>query len=150
MTTTLIDDEILALLAVSPFHLYDAGAVATPNAIFEGYPQADETEKIIAVPLPYLVYVTTPGFDNDLRQCGDVAGRVLEFQIAAIGEAQWQAKWALDHARAVLSRRRLGRALIRRSPDNLYVRRESEFTRPDGGPLFHGVDRYAVAISTQG
>lgn len=146
MTTTIVDDEILTLLAVSPFHLYDPSVTATVNAIFDGYPEADETEKVISIPLPYLVYVTTPGYDNDPRQCGDVGGRVLEFQVTAVGRSQRQAKWALDHAREALSRKRLGRALIVRSEDNLYVRRDDEFTRPDGGPLFLGVDRYAVAI----
>lgn len=146
MTTTTVDDQILAMLDVTPFHLYVDGESPTANAVFEGNPQADEEAKIIAVPLPYLVYVTTPGYDRDARQCGDVGGRVLEFQVSAIGDTQWQAKWALDKARELLSRKRLGRSLIQRSPDNLRVRKDDDYTRPGGEPLFYGVDRYSVAI----
>lgn len=132
MTT---DDSLLALLN------------AVPNLnVYDGYVDVDPTSKVIDVPLPYVVFYSTPGYDNDERLCGGVAGRVVEFQITGIGGTREQAKWALDQARAALSRQRLATSLIQRLDDNAPVRREDAFTRPGGLPLFYGVDKYAVAV----
>lgn len=140
------DDGLLAMLDASPsLVLYD-GITATPNAIYDGYVEVDETLKVIAVPLPYVVFYSTPGRDNDERQSGQVAGRVVEFTITAVGVDRRQAKWILDKARDVLSRKRLDGNLIKRDDVNLPVDRSDEYTRPGGGPLFFGIDRYAVAV----
>lgn len=129
------DDDLLALL----------NAIANLDA-YDGFVEADETEKVISVPLPYVVFYSTPGYDNDERLCGGVGGRVLEFSVTGVGVDRWQAKWALDQARSVLNRRRLNGNLIRRSEDNESVRREDTYTRPGGDPLFYGIDKYAVAV----
>lgn len=133
MTT---DASLLALLKAVP-HLN----------VYDGFVVTDASAKVVSVPLPYVVFYSSPGYDNDERQCGGVGGRVVEFQITAVGESREQAKDALDKARSVLSRKRLNGNLIRRSDDNQQVRRDDDFTRPGGGPLFYGVDRYAVAVS---
>ena len=128
------DSDLLALLE------------AVPNLnVHDGYVDADETEKVISVPLPYVVFYSTPGYDNNERQCGGVGGRVVEFQITGVGGTREQAKWALDQARTALSRKRLNGSLIRRFDDNQFVRRDDDYTRPSGDPLFYGVDRYGVA-----
>jgi hypothetical protein len=127
------DSDILALLKGAGLNVHD------------GYVKADETAKVISVALPYVVFYSSPGYDNDLRFFG-AGGRVLEFQVTAVGATREQAKWALDKARVALSRQRLGDAVIRRSDDNAYVRRDDDYTRPGGGPLFYGVDRYGVAV----
>jgi hypothetical protein len=129
------DDDVLALLE------------AVPNLnVHDGYVDVDETAMVISVPLPYVVFYSTPGYDRDDRQDGRVNGRVVEFQVTGVGGTREQAKWALDKARGALSRQRLGDALIRRSDDNQYVRRDDDYTRPGGEPLFYGVDRYGVAV----
>lgn len=129
------DADLLALL------------VAVPNlTVHDGYVDADETLKVISIPLPYVVFYSTPGRDNDDRQSGAVAGRVVEFSITAVGETREQAKWALDKARTALSRKRLNGNLIKRADDNQFVRRDDDYTRPGNLPIFYGVDRYAVAV----
>lgn len=129
MTT---DSDILGLLADAGLNVYD------------GYIKVDETEKVISAALPYVVFYSTPGYDNDERFFG-AGGRVVEFQVTGVGATREQAKWALDKARDALNRQRLGTALIRRFDDNQFVRRDDDYTRPGGGPLFYGVDRYGVA-----
>lgn len=128
-------DDILAILD------------AVPNLnVYDGYVDADETEKVISVPLPYVVYYSSPGYDDDERFTGNVYRRVHEFQLTGVGSTREQAQWALDKARAVLNRKKLDGSQIRRSDDNQFVRRDDDYTRPGGGPLFFGVDRYGVAI----
>lgn len=129
------DDDLLALLR----------AVPSLN-VWDGDVEVDESAKVISVPLPYIVFYSSPGYDNDGRFCGDVGGRVLEFDIHGIGMDRNQAKWVLDKARAALSRKRLNGNLIIRAEANLPVGKEKTYTRPGGGPLFYGVDRYGVAI----
>lgn len=120
--------------------------IAVPNLnVYDGYVDADETLKVIAVPLPYVVFYSTPGYDNDPRFCGLVAGRVFEFSITGVAEDRNQAKWALEKARGALSRKRVNGSLVIRAVDNPYVRRDDDFTTPGGAPLFYGIDRYSVA-----
>jgi hypothetical protein len=128
------DDDVLAMLR------------AVPNlTVYDGSIDVDETEKVIKVDLPYVMFWSTPGYDNDVRQSGGVAGQVDEFQLTGVGEDRAQAKAVLQRARDAISRKRVGKGLIRRSLDNQPVRRDDDYTRPGGDPIFSGVDRYAVA-----
>ncbi len=141
------DTDLLAMLDASDTLVYideDAGDEGVVNGVYWGYLNVDEAAKVIDVPLPYIVYNSSPGMDANERFCGQVGGRVNEFDIKGVGASEQQAKWVLDEARKMLSRKRLGTSLIRRSPDNLNVRREDDYTRPGGAPLFYGVDRYTV------
>src|SRR5699024_903833 len=95
------DDELLALLRARP-HL----------TVYDGFVDVDESAKVITVPLPYVVFYSSSGYDNDARFSGQVGGGVLEFQITGVGGTREQAKWALDEAREVLSRKRLRGNLI--------------------------------------
>lgn len=138
------------MLDASPKLVYydeEVGGPMVPNAVYWGYLDVDETEKVINVPLPYVVFNSSPGYDNDARQDGRVGGRVLEFDIRGVGDSERQAKWVLDEARKVLSRKRLNGSLIQRSDDNQNVRRDDDYTHSGGAPLFYGVDRYAVATT---
>ena len=143
------DTDLLAMLDASSVLVYideEAGDPGVPNAVYWGHIDVDEAEKVINVPLPYLVFNTSPGYDNNERYCGDVGGRVLEFDLKGVGVSERQAKWILDEGRKMLNRKRLNGSLIKRSDDNLNVRRDDDFTSSGGGPVFYGVDRYAVAV----
>jgi hypothetical protein len=128
------DAAVLAILGTLPFDVY------------RGQVDADEDAKVIAVPLPYLVHWTSPGYDNDARFDGRANGRVLEFQLTGVGETAEQAKAVLDRARALINRKRIGIGLCRRDADNPIIRREDTYTRPGGRPLFYGIDRYSLPI----
>lgn len=143
-----MDDDILALLDTSSKLFvfdYETGDEGVAGSVYDGLVEVDETEKVILVPLPYIVFLSSPGYDNNERFDGNVGGRVNEFQLTGVGSDRRQAKWVLDQARAVLSRKRINGALIIRSDDNQPVRRDDDFSAPGGAPLFYGVDRYAVA-----
>lgn len=141
------DSDILAKLDASPVLVLVAeGKTGAANAIYQGFPAVDTTAKVITLALPYLVYVTSPGYDRDERFSGSVSGRVLDFQLTGVGQSATQAKWILDQARIVLNRKRLNGALIKRSPENQLARRDDDYTRAGGLPIFYGVDKYSVAV----
>lgn len=149
VATMSADTDLLAMLNASPTLVYineETGGVPVANAVYWGYLDVDESAKVISVPLPYIVYNSSPGYDRDVRQGGQVGGRVLEFDLKGVGATERQAKWVLDQARSVLSRKFLGGNLILRSDNNQRVRREDDYTRPGGEPLFFGVERYGVAV----
>lgn len=129
------DDDLIAMLRAAP-HL----------TVYDGDVDVDEEEKDILVPLPYIVYVSTPGYDRDERLGGQVGGRVLEFDLMGVGEDRNQTKDVLNRAREAVSRKYLNGNLIFRNDDNFRVRREDTYTRPGNEPIFYGVDRYSVAI----
>lgn len=143
------DTDLLAMMDASPTLVYideESGEPGVPNAVYWGFLDVDESAKVISVPLPYIVFNSSPGYDRDGRYCGQVGGRVSEFQLTGVGESERQAKWVLDEARKVLNRKKLGKSLIKRSDDNLKVQKDDDYTRPGGKPLFRGVDKYSVAI----
>lgn len=135
MAIVTVDDELLTLLR------------AVPNLnVYDGYVEADETAKVISVPLPYVAYFASTGYDNDERFCGNAGGRVVEFSLTGVGSTREQAMWALNKARTALSRKRIDGRLIRHDGSNVSVRRDDDYTRPGGGPLFYGIDGYTVAV----
>ena len=141
------DNDLLAMLDASPSLVFvPRGQPGVPNAVYDGYVDADEATKVISIPLPYLVFYSGTDRDNDSRQSGQVAGRVVIFQLTGVGETRHQAKWILGKARDVLSRKRLNGNLIIRDDDGQMVRRSDDYTRHGGLPLFYGVDRYSVAV----
>jgi hypothetical protein len=141
------DADILALLdASSTLTVVAEGKTGGINSVYQGFPAVDTTAKVVTLALPYLVFITSPGYDRDERYSGDVNGRVLDFQLTGVGQSMAQAKFVLDEARKVLNRKRLDGSLIKRSPDNALVRRDDDYTRSGGLPIFFGVDRYSVAV----
>lgn len=140
------DDSLLAMLDASPtLAVVPEGEAGGINAVYQGFPTVDTDAKVIALELPYLVYVTSPGYDRDERYCGSVGGQVLDFQLTAVGESEKQVKWILEEARKVLNRKRLGRALIKRRLDNDMIRPDENFTRPGGAAIFVCAEKYGVA-----
>lgn len=130
------DDDLLALLR------------AVPNLnVWDGYVDADETAKVISVPLPYVAFLSSTGRDWQEGFCGGVSGQVVEFQLTGVGSTRRQAKWALGKVRTALSRKRVNGELVVRSDVVEFVRREDDYTLPGGEPLFYGVDRYSVGVN---
>lgn len=134
-----VDPELIALLE------------AVPNLnVYDGHVTADETAKEISVPLPFVVYYSSLGYDVDERLGGRAGGRVTQFQVTYVGSTREQAQWAGEKARAALSRKRVTVSGTESSlimlRDSATVRRDDDYTRPGGDPLFYGVDQYEVAL----
>ncbi|MDN4174733.1 hypothetical protein QWY28_17360 [Nocardioides sp. SOB77] len=138
--TAEVDDQVLALLrAVEHLNVHD------------GYVQdSDETDKVIHAALPYVVFYSTPGEPNEAtRSVGSAPrGRIVEFQITFVGDSREQAKRAGQRAEDALDRQVVKIAgrdrRIRRTPDNVFVRRDDTWTGPDGLPLFFGATRFRI------
>lgn len=147
------DEAILALLDASPvLFLFDTaeGGVGEAGSVYDGSVEVDKAAKVISVPLPYIAYFSSLGYDHDERLGGRVGGRVKQFQLTGVGQTREQAGWVLERGREALSRKRpmvnsqpAGLILLR---DSMQVRRDDEYTRPGGKPLFYGVEQYEVAI----
>lgn len=127
-----VDEQLLALLESMTFIVYD------------GYVEVDETDKVITAPLPHAVFYSSTGEDTSRRLSGHVGGRIIDFQIMSIGSTREQAKWAADKSRDTLDRTPLNGSRIIHQVGQV-IRRDDDYTRPGGGPLFYGVDQYAVA-----
>lgn len=131
------DVELLALLAGDP-----------ALRVHDGSVDADETTKVISVPLPYVVFFSADDDESDERFSGNVAAGEVQFQVNYVGDSREQAKRAGKRARACLSRKRITvngkRSGLIHLDDSMIVRRDDVFTRPGGGPLFYGVDLYSV------
>ncbi|MDR6117271.1 hypothetical protein QE370_000455 [Aeromicrobium sp. SORGH_AS981] len=127
------DADVLALLRDVP-HLN----------VHDGQVDVDETNKVILVELPYVVFWSTSSRDRVVGFSGGARGRVEQFQLTGVGETREQAKAVLEKARAVLNRRRIAGGLCKRDDDNPSVRRDDIYTRPGGGPVFYGADRYTL------
>ena len=124
----------------------------TNLVVFDGHvTDSDDEAKTIGAPLPYVVYYSltqTPSVGDSLA--GTSGAQLQDFQVSFVGETREQADWARDKARSVLDRKQLtfaaGSRLVRRSDDGLGARRDDTWSRPDGGPLFVGADRYDVVV----
>lgn len=135
-----VDDAVLALLDAVPLLNWYDGEVT----------DSDGNEKTISAPLPYVVLYTSMGDPDGHSLAGAAGFTVQSFQINYVGLDRRQAKWASQKSRAALCDVRLvsvsRQPIIRLSEDdNLSIRRDDVWTRPDGGSLQFGVDRYSLA-----
>lgn len=136
-----VDDAVLTILRSiaddeAPLGVYDSDVTG-----------ANLETKVISVPLPYVVFYSTPGYGINPRMSGR-RGRAVEFTVNAVGISRDQAKWAGQRAEDGLDGRRIELVqprLIRRTDDNAYVRRDDTWTRPKGLPLFTDSRRYSIA-----
>lgn len=106
---------------------------------------------IVPYPVPYAVYYSSIGDDDNRRLSGDHARRSVFFSFTYVGLDRWQTKGAGERIRDELLSSRLvvpdytvGRTELLESQR---VRRDDEATREDGSPLFYGVDNYAVSLA---
>lgn len=134
-----VDTALLALLE------------AVPNLnVHDGYVSADKTTKVISVPLPYVVYYSSLGYDVDERQGGRPGGRAVPFRLGFVGATPEQTRAAGEKVRAALSRKRVTvdgkESGLIRLIDSDTVRRDDDYTRDGGLPLFYGADQYEVGI----
>jgi hypothetical protein len=152
--TSAFDAAVLSLLDASPKIVLwrnkntHAGDL---TVLYDGRVEdADEKNKTISAPLPYLVFHATPGRPVRPRLGRGSTMREGEFQITAVGSDRLQAKWASELAEGLLDETVIVTApgarprRIRRTDEDPYVTKDEAWTRPDGRPLFLVATRYAA------
>jgi hypothetical protein len=106
---------------------------------------------VITYELPYAVFYSNVGDDHSPRLDGRTSRRSVFFSVNYVGLTRDQAKWAGEKIRDALEGRRLvvpgHRVWLVDIQESQRVRRDDDAIRPDGKPLFYGVDNYAVSIT---
>lgn len=150
-----VDDVILARLgdpvAGQAYRYFrNSVGVTIHDGFFDARPA--EGQVIVTYPLPYAVFYSSVGDDDEetRRLRGNIPRESVFFSFTYIGLDRRQAKWAGERIRAQMKRWRPTVTGYKTEIVNLLesqrVRRDDEATRPDGAPLFYGVDNYAVGI----
>ena len=148
----IIDDQILAALKVAVPPVDVDGDGNLEDRVHDGFvPVADTDSNVITAALPYVAYFSSLGDDSNWRLAGYKARRSMFFQVTYVGASRAQAKWAGERQRAALADkvvtipgRRSWRVLLGESQR---IRRDDDAARPDGSPLFYGVDLYSLAVT---
>lgn len=134
-----VDDVVLAALE------------ATDIPVHDGFVQADNKGSRVEYPLPFVVYYSSVGDDGNPRLTGRNGRRSVFFQVTYVGKDRNQTKWAGEKVRDALQDRRFTvpghRSWLCQLEESQRVRRDDDVMRPDGSPLFYGVDNYALSIT---
>lgn len=140
-----VDNAVLVLLEATDIDVNDT------------FVDADNTSNIVTYPVPYLVYESSIGDDEQIeaaRLSGPGDKRSVFFSVAYIGEDRNQAQAAGERVRAAFRRQRVTGAGILASgfirlEESQRVRRDDDAIRPDGTPLYRGVDLYSVVVTPE-
>ncbi len=142
-----VDDVILARVtppALTEFKVHDGvfTAAAPP-----GQPA------VVSIPLPYAVFYSSIGDDDNRRLSSRERRRSVFFTFTYVGIDRRQAKWAGELIRGLILGDRFVVPGYNVWPTQLLesqrIRRDDHAVRPDGKPLFYGVDNYAVSVAPQ-
>lgn len=132
-------------------------APADPDAmiVHDGLVAVDNTSNRVAYELPYAVYYSSLGDDPESEENQRLTGRrgrrSIFWSITYVGGDRRQTKWAGQKIRDALAGRRVvvagHRSWLIGVEESQRIRRDDDAIRPDGSPLFYGVDQYAVSIT---
>lgn len=150
-----VDDVILARLGDPvPDHVYcyfrSSVGVTIHDGLFDARPPMGLV--VVDYPLPYAVYSSSVGDDDEdtRRLDARIPRESVFFTFTYIGLDRNQAKAAGERIRAQMKRWRPAVAGYKTEIVTLLesqrIRRDDTASRPDGTPLFYGVDNYAVGI----
>ena len=157
-----VDEALFELLEaaglwVPALHDDDPNAVAPEGAlvVHDGMAAADNSTKVVTYDLPYAVFHSSLGDEPESaaneRLTGDRGRLSVFFTMTYVGADRRQSKWAGQKIRDALRGRRpsvSGHRMWKVSvEESQRVRRDDDAIRPDGSPLFYGVDNYAVSIT---
>lgn len=134
-----VDDAVLAALEATGIDIHD------------GLVDVDNETNVVTYPLPYAVYYSSVGDDDNPRLSGRRGRRSVFFSLIYVGADRNQAKAAGERVRATLQDKAIPipghKAWLCRLEESQRVRRDDDAIRPDGSPLFYGVDNYALSIT---
>lgn len=136
-----VDDVVLPLLR---------SAMPTAEQVHDAQVTADNRTKVVTYKLPYLVYSSSPGDDNNRRGRRHTRRSVF-VALKYVGESREQVKWCVERIRPLLQDQRLIIPGHKSWPVNLEmstrVWRDDDAVRPDGSPLFYCDEEYGVPIT---
>lgn len=132
-----------------------AAIEATGLDLHDGLVEADNSSNVVTYELPYAVYYSSVGDDpptaENMRMTGQRGRRSIFFAITYVGLDRNQTKWAGEKIRAALQGKRFAIPGYRSWPvwleESQRIRRDDDAIRPDGSPLFYGVDNFAISIA---
>lgn len=138
-----VDDVLLARLRATGVPIHDSEAqVTTKNA---------DGKYVISYPLPYAVYRSNLGALGNPRFTGRKRRTSVYFDLTVVGIDRNQVKWAGEKLRAVLVGRRIPvpgfNSFLCDLEESQRIWRDDDSVRPDGKPLFYGVDMYAMSVT---
>lgn len=159
-----VDEALFAMLEaagmwVPALHEDDpAAAPADPDAmvIHDGLVAVDNETKVVSYELPYSTFYSSLGDEPESEENQRLDGRrrrtSIFWSVTYVGADRRQAKWAGKKIRDAWSGRRVvvdgARSWLIQVEESQRVRRDDDAIRPDGSPLFYGVDNYSVSITT--
>jgi hypothetical protein len=115
-------------------------------------PMSPDTVKV-SYPVPFATYSSSVGDDDNRRLSGRRGRRSVFFSFTYVGETREQCKWAGERLRGALERHRPVLTEYRCWPIALLlggsqrIRRDDAVMRPDGSPLYYGIDDFAVSLA---
>jgi len=135
-----VDDAILAAVR------------AAGVTVFEGHPQMTKDGNKVTYPVPYAVFYSNVGDDDNPRLSGRKGRRSVFCSFIYVGGDPRQAKWAGERIRNALQGKRLTvvghpQRWLCDLEESQRVRRDDDAIQPDGSPLFYGVDNFALSIA---
>jgi hypothetical protein len=141
-----VSDELddTGYLSSLPFAIYDSQTSIDPMTV---------DKVVVTYPVPFATYSSSIGDDDLRRLSGLRVRRSVFFSFTYVGETRTQCKWAGEALRLKLEMHRPVLTGHRCWPIQLLVggsqrvRRDDAVMRPDGSPLFYGIDDYAVSIT---
>jgi len=126
-----VDADFLALLK------------SAPNLnVWDGIVDANETTKVISVPLPFVLYYGKRTSPENLR-AGGRAERGNYMAMTCAGESRLHADLLADKVEAWLDGKPLGNRTVTFS-DRQLPDRDLRYTRTGGGPIFYTALRFTV------
>jgi hypothetical protein len=138
-----VDNAVLAVLDELPLDIHRADVITDT--------EQDTDQVIVTYDLPYAVYYSNVGDDHNPRLDGRTSRRSVFMSIMVVGVNHEQTKWGLEKVRDVLEGKRIPvpdhKSFLVDLQESQRVRRDDDAIRPDGSPLFYGVDNYAMSIT---
>lgn len=137
-----VDDAVLERLTAVPFDVKDGFFDARPP----------EGVMVVTYDLPYAVYYSSVGDDDEQtrRLSAHIPRDSVFFSLTYVGIDRRQTKAAGEAIYNLLRRWRPTvagyRCEVVQRLESQRVRRDDTAARPDGAPLFYGVDNYAVGV----
>lgn len=143
MTSNAIDTAILARARSNslPFEINDGWYQFNPPAV-------PGQAVVVDIPLPYANFMSSFGDDDEPRLSGRNHQREKFFRLFHVGETREQVIAAIEMTRSRLEGHRLVVAGIRmgliKVDTSPLIFRDDGAVRPDGRPVFVGIDNYTV------